>query len=136
MKRFKETTKGNIVIMGRNTWESLPENYRPLPDRINIVLTSNRDYNAPGAFVYTNLHNAIGNLKLSGTDIWIIGGESVYKEGMFYADVLYQTFVDKEIEGDAKAPVIDDNWKLKTTSPFIKYNELFYQFNTYIRKAS
>lgn len=109
MKRFKELTTGNVVIMGRKTYESLPEQFRPLPNRLNIVITRNPDYKPNGVMVYDDLQKAI--LK-AGTnkEIFIIGGGEIYKEGLKFADRLYITEVDGEFEGDTYFPEISSNW--------------------------
>ncbi|MCB9809154.1 dihydrofolate reductase [Candidatus Nomurabacteria bacterium] len=98
MKRFRDLTTGHIVIMGRTTWESIPEKLRPLPNRHNIVLTSNADYEATGAKVMTSLEEAINQFEDDNYSIFLIGGARIYEEGMNYADTLYLTefYGDKE----------------------------------------
>ena len=91
MKRFKELTEGHVVIMGRKTWESLPEKFRPLPNRHNIVLTRDAAYDAPGATVCSSLEDALESLRNNPLDIFLIGGATIYQEGMQYADTLYLT---------------------------------------------
>lgn len=138
MKLFKKLTDGKIVIMGRKTWDSLPAKFRPLPNRVNIVLTTQAQVligkpEYEGATLSRSLKEAIDIAKTIG-DIWIIGGESVYKEAMKYVDVIHQTFVTKEFVGDAKAPFIDANvWTPETGKPFMEHNGLLYQFNIYNR---
>lgn len=141
MKRFKELTTGCSVIMGRKTWESLPAKFRPLPNRDNFVLSrdeeAERFTDFTGARVYSDLKSAILNASLSGKDIWIIGGESLYNEGLKYASVVEQTFVTKEFEGDAKAPVLDARlWHAETGKHFKEHDGYYYQFNTYRRRSS
>lgn len=140
MKRFKELTLNGNVIMGRKTWESLPEKFKPLPGRRNVVISRNHEYldeqfSKYDILTYSDLRNAILNASMKGGDVWIIGGESLYAEGIRYAHVIHQTFVTKEFDGDAKAPYIDpDVWIPETGKPFKEHNELYYQFNTYRRK--
>src|SRR5690242_5538889 len=95
-QRFKKLTSGHRVVMGRATWESLPASVRPLPDRENVVLTSDTSYVAEGARVVTSLEEA-----LAGTDetVFVIGGARVWAEALPLAHDLYVTDVDVEIEG-------------------------------------
>ncbi len=93
MKFFKATTTGNTVIMGRKTFESLPH---ALPDRRNIVITSNKDYKAEGAEVVTGVQEALNTAK--DDNIFIIGGGRIYSEFMKYADRLYLTEIEAECE--------------------------------------
>lgn len=108
MKRFKKLTEGHIVIMGRKTYESLPEKFRPLPKRINIVITSQSDFTIfrrphkdCKVFLASSLEKAIekaNNLVKSqnlSDEIFVIGGASVYKQAINIADKLYLTFIDK-----------------------------------------
>ena len=93
---FKGVTTGHPVIMGRYTFESLK---KPLPNRLNIVLTQTSSFRAPsGCLVYDSLEKAI--LKLQGQDCkkaFVIGGEQVYREAMDYADWVYLTVVDRHV---------------------------------------
>jgi dihydrofolate reductase len=99
MKRFKELTDGHIVIMGRKTWESIPAQFRPLPNRHNIVLTRDTAYDAPGAEVFGTFAEAIQDCADSDAQIFLIGGARVYEDGLRYADTLYLT----EFSGDKPA---------------------------------
>ena len=84
LKHFKAITGTSRVVMGRRTWESLPERFRPLPGRENVVVTGNASYDAPGATLASSLDEA-----LSGDDdVWVIGGANVYAEAIDRADVL------------------------------------------------
>ncbi|MFA5770179.1 MAG: dihydrofolate reductase [Patescibacteria group bacterium] len=117
-KRFKDITSGHVVIMGRKTYESLPKKFRPLPNRVNIVITRDINYKVDGVMVYHSLEEAvkITNYKLQITnkfqisnfkfdEIFIIGGASIYEQGIKYADKLYLTLVDKEYpDADAFFP--------------------------------
>ena len=120
-KRFKNLTSGHVVIMGRKTYESLPEKFRPLPSRTNIVITRNQAWTPLGCTVYHSLEEAIekeatfassfakasADKKASASrgEIFIIGGASIYKQGIKYADKLYLTLVEKEYpDADAFFP--------------------------------
>ena len=114
LKRFKELTTGNVVIMGRKTYESIG---KPLPNRINIVITRNKDFFAPDVIVTNSLESAL--LKAGGDkDIFIIGGGEIYKQSMGFADKLYITEVDMEVEGDTKFPTISDQWSVTEENEF------------------
>lgn len=104
MQRFKELTDRNIVIMGRSTWESIPAKYRPLPNRHNIVLTRDTNYQAPGAIVCGSLPEALENSKELNGNVFLIGGARVYAEGMQYADALYLTEFFENKEADTFFP--------------------------------
>jgi dihydrofolate reductase len=111
MARFKAVTLGHPVVMGRRTWESFPERFRPLPGRDNIVITSNPDYIAPGARVVASLDEALaaaGSLLAAAGEaqgeIWIIGGGRVYREAIDLADRLEITDIDLDAPGDTVAP--------------------------------
>jgi len=106
LERFREITKGHPIIMGRKTWESLPPGRRPLPDRPNIVITRQADYQALGAILVPSMEEAIEKAKAAkGNDeIFIIGGGEIYTEGLPHAERLYLTLVDDDTEGDVRFP--------------------------------
>ena len=141
MARFKTLTQGDIVIMGRNTWMSLPERFRPLPARTNVVITSrpedivNTKHPEEKIPCFSNLREAIDTFRLGTRNIWLIGGEKIYAEGIQYADAIFQTVVSIEKEGDARAPFIDTEvWKIKKLSPLNLHEGIQYQFIDYVRK--
>lgn len=103
LKRFKDITLTHSIIMGRNTYESLPK--KPLLNRENIVVTRKRDYEAPGCIVAHSLVHAIGIA--SKPEIFVIGGQSLYEDGLAIADQVFLTEVDVVCEGDAFFPEID-----------------------------
>jgi len=104
MKRFKELTTGNIVIMGRKTYESIPEKYRPLPNRINIVITRNKDYSEKKIIICNSIQASINEAKKFNKEIFIIGGAQIFQQGIKYANKLYLTIVKGNFEGDAFFP--------------------------------
>lgn len=109
LKRFKELTTGKPVIMGRKTWDSLPR--KPLPGRRNIVITRQKGFTAEGAVVTQTVEQA---LRAAGDvpEICVIGGADVYRQFMPLAQRIYLTEVDLEVDGDAKAPVLEArHWK-------------------------
>ncbi len=106
LKRFKATTKGHAVIMGRRTWLSLPK--RPLVDRLNIVLSRDPAFVAEGAQVTTELDDAIAVGARFNDEVMIIGGSSVYAEAMRVADRIVLTLVHTRVpDGDARFAVRD-----------------------------
>jgi len=105
MAHFKALTAGHVVIMGRKTWESLPPRFRPLPGRRNIVISRQADYSAPGAEVASSLEEALV-FASSAEQVFIIGGEQIYRQAMDAAHRLEITRVDLEPEGDAWFPEI------------------------------
>lgn len=107
-QHFRRTTGADAVVHGRASWEALPEKSRPLPGRRNIVLTRQRDYEAPGAEVAHSLAEALA--MLDGADAWICGGGQVYAQAMPLADVLVVTEVDADVDGDTLAPEIGPGW--------------------------
>jgi len=99
LKRFKRITTGHTVIMGRKTYESIG---MVLPNRTNIILSRDRDYEAEGAIVARSLDEAIRRSK--GDEVFVIGGEEVYRLALARADRLYLTLIHDELVGDAFFP--------------------------------
>lgn len=110
LKRFKELTHGHPVIMGRKTWDSLPERFRPLPGRTNIVVSRSPGVTASGAIVAASLLDALEAAEgAPGADeVFVIGGGEMYRLALPLADRLYLTLVDDDSEGDAFFPAYDD----------------------------
>ncbi len=105
---FVRTTLGKPVVMGRKTWETLK---KPLRGRINVVITSQRDYDASGALVFGNLGEALDKLA-QHDEIVIGGGERIYDEALPLADRMYLTFVNVELDGDTFFPEYEpDDWR-------------------------
>ena len=111
MRFFKETTMGHYIIMGRRNFESMP---RALPKRINVVITRNEKYEAPGAIVVPTIEQALEVARNGGEEeAFIIGGGEIYKQTMDLADKLYITHVKANPEGDTWFPEIDESlWDL------------------------
>lgn len=110
MKRFKALTMGYACIMGRRTFESLPENAKPLPGRENVVLTSNRDYTSGNTKVLHSFREAIAYVRCQNMPkAYIAGGASLYQAGLSIADILELTIIEEDFEGDVYFPKID--WK-------------------------
>lgn len=114
MKFFKDTTNGHIVVMGRKNWESIPEKFRPLRNRENIVLTRNKDYEAEGAKVITSLDAISGAIQDDHKTCFIIGGAQIYEQAIEDGNVheMYITHVDESFAADTFFPKMDlDSWK-------------------------
>ena len=126
-QHFKELTSGYPVIMGRKTWESLP--VKPLKDRVNIVLTRKEDFKPKGAIVKHSLKDALDCCK-KHDKIFIIGGQSVYKEGLKFADRLELTKIDKDYDGDTYFPEV--NWNELELVKEEKHGD--YSFLSYVKK--
>lgn len=137
LKYFKEKTSGKTIIMGRKCWESIPDKFRPLPNRTNVVLTRNNDYEANGAEIMHNLVEALEIYVHNDKDeVFIIGGGQIYKEGFAYANKLYLTEIyDSNIEGDVYLEGFNpDEWVLDNISDKMVENDLTFQFKIYTRK--
>ncbi len=112
MAHFRRVTTGHPVIMGRVTWESIPDRFRPLPGRRNIVLSRRPGRALPGAEVVGSLAEA---LRLAGDErAWVIGGGQVYAEALPLASVAEVTEVDVDVPGDVHAPPLA-GWSVERT---------------------
>lgn len=122
MINFRKTTGDCPILMGRKTWESLPR--RPLPRRINVVMTRDWAYNAPGARVYSDFPAGLSATKAmaarDGNDeIFVIGGEAIYELALPFADRLYITEVNAEPKGDAHFPAItESDWTERASETY------------------
>jgi dihydrofolate reductase len=114
MQRFKELTTGHPVIMGRKTWESLPQMFRPLPGRTNIVVTRQVGYDAPGAVVVDGLPDAfLAAADAPGAnETFVIGGGELYALALPYATHLYLTLVDVTADADTFFPSYEKDFKI------------------------
>ena len=133
MARFKTATAGHPVVMGRRTWDSLPERFRPLPQRRNIVVTRQPDWSAEGAEPVGSVAAA---LELSApATTWVIGGGDIYRLALPYATELLITEVDTEVAGDAHAPALGSEWH-STDSPawLVSRSGLCYRIRRFTRR--
>lgn len=135
MKFFKNTTWGMVVLMGRKTFESLG---KPLPGRMNIVITSQATWNAGNVTTASCLKDAIFKATNAGfKEIFIIGGGEIYKQSMDRADCIYLTRVHESFEADTFFPEIDPSkWELVSNENFAKDGKhaYDYSFQKWIRK--
>jgi dihydrofolate reductase len=114
MRFFKETTLNHHVIMGRKNFESIPERFRPLPNRTNVIITRNSDYKAEGCVVVNSVKQALEVAKENrDTQPFIIGGGQIYKLALEnnLVDKIYLTKVHHAYDGDTFFPELNDEWK-------------------------
>ncbi|WP_149085100.1 MULTISPECIES: dihydrofolate reductase [Microbacterium] len=128
LAHFKEITRGAPVVMGRKTWDSLPERFRPLPDRDNIVVTRQQDWSAEGARRAATVTEAVRGQE----KVWIIGGAEIFRQVIAGADRLEVTEIDLEVDGDTFAPskagwrvVQEGDWQTSRTG--VRYRFLRYE---------
>jgi len=133
LKRFKKLTTGNTIIMGKNTFYSLPN--RPLPNRTSIVITDLAGETIEGCIMAYSIEDAINKCS-NDKENFIIGGGSVYRQFLPFADKLYLTKVDKEYEADCFFPEIDlKEWTLISSENCTDdiSNDFTYSYNIYQR---
>ena len=135
MEKFKSLTSNNICIMGSKTWNSLPK--KPLPNRINVVLSSHHPSNFPGAQLV--LESPISNIihllenEFPNKDIFVIGGAQIYKQFRPYADYIYLTFIQEEYMHDTSVIFshLLNNSMIKEDELVNQNNEIFYHLQEY-----
>lgn len=135
MKFFRETTMEKVVVMGRKTLESFPGG-QPLKNRTNIVITSDSDYKVKDAIVVPSIEAAVGELKkYEEEDIFVIGGESIYRQMLPYCKTAYVTKIDHAYDADTFFPNLDEmeDWKLTGVTEEQTYFDLEYVFARYER---
>lgn len=133
LKRLKELTTGHALIMGRKTYESIG---RPLPNRLNIVVTSDPAYDAPGCTIATSLTEAIAAAKAAGHDqVFMFGGARIYQEALSFIEHLYITHIDATDKGaDAFFPDFAEEFIVAKEYPKEEHEGLTYQWVDYVRK--
>ncbi len=135
MKFFRETTSGNVVIMGKKTLLSFP-NGRPLKNRENIVITHDKNFECDGATIVHSIEEALEAAKKFDTkNIYVIGGGSIYEQMLPYVDTAYVTYIDFAYQADTRFPNLDENdeWKLVEESEEQTYFDVEYYFRKYER---
>ncbi|GAC1606504.1 MAG: dihydrofolate reductase [Ramlibacter sp.] len=135
LAHFKRTTSGHPVIMGRKTWDSLPAKFRPLPGRLNIVVTRQLAWRAEGAQCAAGLQQAL-ELCPADSDAWVIGGAEIYREALAFAHTAVVTEIDQPFEGDARAPVFGPQWRELQRECHTAANGLAYSVVTYQNTAT
>lgn len=132
LAHFKRTTQGCPVIMGRKTWESIPEKFRPLPGRTNIVLTRGI-WNELRAKSSSDINSSLQKCEQIvpvPAEVWVIGGAQIYRETLPLARRAVITEIDQDFEGDAFAPTFGPEWKETQRESHIGTNGLPYSFVT------
>ena len=130
MAHFKRTTLGCPVIMGRKTWDSLPPRFRPLPGRLNLVLTRQADWQAPGALRAHSLSQACSLCPLQ-SDAWVIGGAELFAQALPLASTAVVTEIDAVYEGDVFAPALGPQWRETARARQVSATGLPFSFVTY-----
>ena len=133
MKFFRETTTGNVVVMGRKTFLSFP-GPKALPKRVNIVITTDKEWSAPDVTVCHSLEELYDTLKNYDTDsVYVIGGSAVYEQLVHLCDTVYVTKVETSKPADKFFPNLDadDTWKIESEGEEQEHNGEKFRFLTY-----
>ena len=140
LAHFKRQTQGWPVIMGRKTWDSLPARFRPLPGRLNIVLTRDAataaQLQAEGALALTSLQAAIAHcaaLADPPAELWVMGGAQIYAQALPLAQRVIVTEIARDYEGDAHAPELGPDWRETARESHVAASGLGYDFASYER---
>ncbi|MDJ1481272.1 dihydrofolate reductase [Cytophagaceae bacterium YF14B1] len=128
LKNFKRLTSSHPIIMGRKTFESLG---RPLPNRTNIIITRNPDYQATGCMIVSSLEEAIQKAtNIDREEVFVIGGGEIYTQALPLTDTMYLTHVHTTLEGDTFFPVFSSQeWNIAYTQSFKKDEKHVYDFD-------
>lgn len=132
-KFFREETTGKVVVLGRKTLETFPQGI-PLKNRTNIILSTNPDYKVKDAVVVHSIDELMTELKkYNSQDVYIIGGDSIYKQLLPYCDVAHITKIDHNYHADAYFPNLDEmpEWKVTASSDEQTYFDITYEFVKY-----
>ena len=136
MQLFRKETTNKVVVMGRKTLESFP-NGLPLKNRTNIVITSDKSYNVKDAVICNSIDEALEEIKkYPSEDVYVIGGETIYRQLLPYCDVAHVTKIDYAYDADTQFPNLDEmpEWSIEERSDERTYFDLEYEFLKYIRK--
>lgn len=135
-KHFREETLGKVVVLGRKTLETFPQGL-PLAKRTNIILSKDKNYKVKDAIVVHSIEELLEELKnYADEDIYIIGGDSVYRQMLPYCNVAHVTKIDHAYEADAYFPNLDEDeaWEITADSDEQTYFDIAYEFLKYERK--
>ena len=136
MKYFRQMTTGNVLVMGRKTLESFP-NKKPLPNRVNIVLTTNQDYEAEGVVLCHGIDELPEILKeYTDKQIFVAGGGTIYKQLLSQCEKAYVTKIYHTYEADTVFPDLDENpeWELAEKGDVQEENGVKFSFDVYKKK--
>ncbi len=128
LRRFKRLTVGKTVVMGRKTWDSLPR--KPLPDRINIVVTRQVDWAAEGAVRAASFEDALSK---AGAGVMVIGGGEIYRQALAQADRIELTQVHRSFDGDARFAFDQSGWREIAREDHATPDGLAYSYVTLVR---
>lgn len=136
MKYFRQMTEGNIVVMGRKTLESFPGG-QPLKNRVNVVLTTDKNYKVKDTVIVHSVEEMVEELKkYNSEDVYVIGGESIYRQFLPYCTKAYVTKIDHAYDADTYFPDLDADpeWEMTKISDEQTYFDLEYVFVIYERR--
>lgn len=136
MKQFREETTGKVVVVGRKTLESFPQG-QPLKNRTNIVLSKDKNYRVKGAIVVNSVDELLKEIEgYASEDVYVIGGESIYRQLLPYCDTAHVTKIDHAYEADTYFPNLDKNpeWEITADSDEQTYFDIAYTFLRYERR--
>jgi dihydrofolate reductase len=131
LKRFKALTMGHRVVMGRKTWDSLPK--KPLPGRVNVVVTRQKDWQEPGAVAASSLTRAVADVSSA---VMVIGGAEIYEQAMPLATRIELTEVHRDFEGDARFCFERSDWLECAREDHVSADGLRYSYVRLERKAA
>ncbi|HET6228138.1 MAG TPA: dihydrofolate reductase [Bacteroidia bacterium] len=136
MKFFKEKTTGHCIITGRKNYESIPLKFRPLPNRTNIVVTRQPDYDAPGAILVDSIEAAIKTAKATGdNEIFIIGGADIFRQSLHLVDTIYLTRIHESFDADVFFPELNlAEWKEVSSTKGLRDEKNVYDFTFLVYK--
>jgi len=139
MKFFKEKTTGHFIITGRKNYESIPEKFRPLPNRTNIVITRQKNYHAPGTIIVSSIPEALEYAKKHSDkeEVFVIGGAEIFNQVLPICNKVYLTWVHERFEGDVFfSPLSEKEWKLTSSErhPADEKHKYPFTFETWERK--
>ena len=135
-RQFREETTGKVVVLGRKTLATFPQGM-PLKNRVNIILSRDKDYHVKDAVVVHSVEALMEELKqYADQDVYVIGGESVYRQLLPCCSVAHVTKIDHEYQADAYFPNLDQDpdWEITAQSEEQTYFDIAYQFGRYERK--
>ena len=137
MKRFRAFTTGNVIVMGRKTLESFP-NGMPLPNRVNVVLTTNPNFKQKDVVVAHSIDELKEVLEVyDDKEIYVVGGDSVYKQLVPMCDEVIATKIDFEYDADKFFPNLDkdDEWYVDSESEEITYYDIIFNYVNYRKRV-
>jgi dihydrofolate reductase len=135
-KHFREETTGKVVVLGRKTLETFPQG-QPLQNRLNIILSRDRNYRVKDAVVVHSVEELLEELKkYASEDVYVVGGESVYRQLLPYCDTAHVTKIDHIYEADSHFPNLDEDpeWEITADSEEQTYFDIAYTFLKYERR--